>query len=179
MSRFVRAHRLVVSAVVLVVVTLGAGSFALATADAGARDSAREDGVLGPGPVTVTIDVDHSRFVMTPIRVRPHTDVRFVVRNHDPIAHELIVGGPDVQLRHEDGHEAAHPPVPGEVSVPALGKASTTYTFHAPGPVEYACHLPGHYQYGMHGVVDVVASASRGQWRNAGVVARRQRPVPQ
>ena len=26
-----------------------------------------------------------------------------------------------------------------------------------PGAVEFACHLPGHYQYGMRGVVDVVA----------------------
>ena len=49
------------------------------------------------------------------------------------------------------------PDVPGEVSVPAEGRASTTYFFHAPGPVEYACHLPGHYEYGMHGIVEVVA----------------------
>jgi uncharacterized cupredoxin-like copper-binding protein len=89
--------------------------------------------------------------------VRPHTDVRFVVVNHDPIGHELIVGGPDVQARHASGHEAYHPPVSGEVSVPADGRASTTYSFHVPGPVEYACHLPGHYQYGMHGIIEVVA----------------------
>ena len=44
-------------------------------------------------------------------------------------------------------------PVVGEVSVPADARASTTYAFHAPGPVEFACHLPGHYQYGMHGIV--------------------------
>ena len=157
MIRFARAHRLVVTTVTLVIVTLAAGTLVLATTGAGASGAGRDDRVLGPGPVTVTIDVDHSRFVTSPIRVRPHTDVRFVVRNHDPIGHELIIGGPDVQLRHENGHEAAHPPVPGEVSVPALGHASTTYSFHAPGPVEYACHLPGHYQYGMHGVVEVVA----------------------
>jgi uncharacterized cupredoxin-like copper-binding protein len=29
--------------------------------------------------------------------------------------------------------------------------------FHAPGPVEYACHLPRHYEYGMHGIVQVLA----------------------
>jgi uncharacterized cupredoxin-like copper-binding protein len=46
--------------------------------------------------------------------------------------------------------------VPGEVSVPADARASTTYAFHAPGTVEYACHLPGHYQYGMHAAVVVV-----------------------
>jgi uncharacterized cupredoxin-like copper-binding protein len=153
-TRIVRTHRLVVSAIVLVLLVVGAGTVVLATA--GASGTAPDD-VLGPGPVTVTIDVEHSHFVTAPIRVRPHTEVRFVVRNHDPIAHELIVGGPDVQLRHENGHEAKHPRVPGEVSVPALGRASTTYFFHAPGPVEYACHLPGHYAYGMHGVVEVVA----------------------
>jgi uncharacterized cupredoxin-like copper-binding protein len=155
-SRAVRRHRLVVVSVIVVLVTLGLGTALLASA--GARDGApKRDRVLGPGPVTVRIDVDHSHFRTSPIRVRPHTEVRFVVVNHDPIGHELIVGGPDVQARHATGHEAYHPPVAGEVSVPALSRASTTYVFHAPGPVEYACHLPGHYQYGMHGIVEVVA----------------------
>lgn len=155
MTRALRGHRLVLSTVVVVVVLLAAGALLLARAGASAPPVA--DGVLGPGRVTVRIDIDHSHFVTDPIRVRPHTEVRFVVVNHDPIGHELIVGGPDVQARHASGHEAYHPPKPGEVSVPALGRASTTYFFHAPGPVEYACHLPGHYQYGMHGIVEVVA----------------------
>ena len=155
MTAALRGHRLVVTTVALVLVALAAGAVVLARA--GATDAAPDDGVLGPGTVTVRIDVDHSRFETTPIRVRPHTELRFVVVNHDPIGHELIVGGPDVQARHANGHEAYHPPVPGEVSVPADGRASTTYVFHAPGPVEYACHLPRHYEYGMHGIVDVVA----------------------
>jgi uncharacterized cupredoxin-like copper-binding protein len=150
----VRGHRLVALTVVAVVLLLGAGAVALATA--GKTSAARSD-VLGPGRVTVTIGIDHSRFDAHDLRVRPHTEVRFVLVNRDPIGHEFIVGGPDVQARHANGHEALHPPVPGEVSVPADGRASTTYVFHAPGPVEFACHLPGHYQYGMHGTVDVVA----------------------
>ncbi len=151
----VRGHRLAVGAALAVVAALGVGGVVLATAGAGSP--AADDGILGPGRVTVTIRIDHSHFETAPIRVRPHTEVRFVVVNRDPIGHELIVGGPDVQARHEAGHEAYHPPKPGEVSVPAQGRASTTYSFHAPGPVEYACHLPGHYQYGMHGIVEVVA----------------------
>jgi uncharacterized cupredoxin-like copper-binding protein len=164
--RALRAHRLVVATATLVLVTLGAGAVLLASAGASSptASSAPSDGVLGPGPVTVRIDVDHSHFDTHqgpgPIQVRPHTEVRFVVVNHDPIGHELIVGGPDVQARHATGHEAYHPPVPGEVSVPADGRASTTYVFHAPGPVEYACHLPRHYQYGMHGIVEVVNDAA-------------------
>jgi uncharacterized cupredoxin-like copper-binding protein len=162
-SRVVRAHRLVVTTIAFVLVALGAGAVVLASAAAtsGSTSPSTGDGVLGPGRVTVRIDVDHSHFRLhsrtTPIQVRPHTEVRFVVVNHDPIGHELIVGGPDVQARHASGHEAYHPPVSGEVSVPADGQASTTYFFHAPGPVEYACHLPGHYEYGMHGIVEVVA----------------------
>jgi uncharacterized cupredoxin-like copper-binding protein len=133
------------------------GTGAVLLAHAGASSTATRDRVLGPGPVTVRIDIDHSHFRLRPLEVRPHTEVRFVVVNHDPIGHELIVGGPDVQARHATGHEAYHPPVNGEVSVPADGRASTTYVFHEPGPVEYACHLPGHYQYGMHGIIEVVA----------------------
>ena len=158
MIRRVRERRLVVATVIAALLALAGGTVVLASA--GATGSTPRDGVLGPGRVTVRLDVDHSRFELpggAPIRVRPHTEVRFVVVNHDPIAHELIVGGPDVQARHENGHEASHPPVPGEVSVPAEGRAVTTYVFHAPGPVEYACHLPRHYAYGMHGIVEVVA----------------------
>jgi uncharacterized cupredoxin-like copper-binding protein len=140
--------------VVVVVVLLGAGAVMVTTA--GSASSTRT-GVLGPGSVTVTIGIDHSRFDASVIRVRPHTQVRFVLVNRDPIGHEFIVGGPEVHARHANGHEAYHPPVPGEVSVPAGGRASTTYAFHAPGPVEFACHLPGHYQYGMHGTVVVTA----------------------
>jgi uncharacterized cupredoxin-like copper-binding protein len=152
MSARLRAHRLVTLVATTVVLLLGAGAVAVASAG---QSSATRAGVLGPGPVTVTITIDRSRFSTNEIRVRPHTEVRFVLVNHDPIGHEFIVGGPEVHARHANGHEAYHPPVPGEVSVPADARASTTYGFHAPGPVEFACHLPGHYQYGMHGIVRV------------------------
>jgi uncharacterized cupredoxin-like copper-binding protein len=151
-----RAHRLVVMVTTAVVLLVGAGS--VLVANAGTAASTRSE-VLGPGRVTVTIGIDHSRFDAREIRVRPHTEVRFVLVNRDPIGHEFIVGGPEVHARHAGGHEAYHPPVPGEVSVPADARASTTYTFHAPGPVEFACHLPGHYQYGMHGTVVVTGEA--------------------
>jgi uncharacterized cupredoxin-like copper-binding protein len=154
----VRAHRLVLTVSTAVGVLLVAGAIAIGGATtgtaAGAPPSAR---VLGPGPVTIRITIDRSRFRTAPIRVRPHTEARFVLVNHDPIGHEFIIGGPEVHARHANGHEASHPPVPGEVSVAADSTASTTYAFHTEGPVEYACHLPGHYQYGMHGVVEVVS----------------------
>jgi uncharacterized cupredoxin-like copper-binding protein len=160
-TRALRTHRLVLSTIVLVLAMGGLGTLLLASSSGATSASAAGPRVLGPGRVTVRIVVDHSHFEMKPIRVAEHTEVRFVVVNRDPIGHELIVGGPDVQARHEGGHEASHPPVSGEVSVPALQTASTSYVFHGIGPVEYACHLPGHYRYGMHGVIDVVAAPAR------------------
>ena len=82
--------------------------------------------------------------------------MRFVVRNHDPIRHELIVGPPEVHARHAAGHEAVHPPVPGEVSVEPDATAETVYEFDQVGTVIFACHLPGHDEYGMNGQVEVV-----------------------
>jgi uncharacterized cupredoxin-like copper-binding protein len=109
-----------------------------------------------PGAVrTITIDIERSRFIPSRLEVEAGERARFVVRNRDPIDHELIVGPMPVQLRHESGREASHPPVPGEVSVPLFSTASTTYTFGAPGTVLLGCHLPRHWAYGMQGRVSV------------------------
>lgn len=114
---------------------------------------------MGPGDVTVEIDVEHSLYATTELRVVEGTRVRFVVVNGDPIAHELIVGDEALHARHRTGTHVAHPSVPGEVSVAAGDTAVTTQTFDEPGTVEYACHLPGHYEYGMHGEIEVVPAA--------------------
>ena len=111
--------------------------------------------VLGPGPVTVRVAIEHSRFLTDRIHVRPGTVVTFEVENGDPINHELIVGPAAVHDRHRAGKEAAHPPVPGEVSVGPGQVATTVYRFNEAGPVRFACHLPGHLAYGMEGIVIV------------------------
>ena len=112
--------------------------------------------VLGPGTVEVVLDLDYTRFAPDHLVVREGTMVRFVLRNHDPIRHELIVGPPEVHARHASGHEAVHPPVPGEVTVEPDATAETVYHFDDVGTVVFACHLPGHDEYGMHGTVEVL-----------------------
>jgi uncharacterized cupredoxin-like copper-binding protein len=114
---------------------------------------------LGPGPVTVIVDVEHSRFLPSELRVVEGTEVHFVVRNGDPINHELIVGPEAVHARHRHGTEPAHEPRDGELSVGPSGQGVTSYVFDEPGVVELACHLPGHYEFGMHGEIDVVEAA--------------------
>ena len=121
----------------------------------GARSGA-DDSVLGPGVVTVEIDIDHSRFSVDELTVRAGSLVRFVVTNDDPIAHELVVGTDDVHARHTSGTEPAHPPVPGEVSVLPGETGLTIYDFSDAGTYEFVCHLPRHAEFGMVGEVHVV-----------------------
>jgi uncharacterized cupredoxin-like copper-binding protein len=146
------AGRAPVLAVAAVLVTALVGAVALV--GPGGDGSVQ---ALGAGPVTVEVRIHHSRFDPERITVRAGSDVRFVIVNDDPINHEVIVGDDEVHRRHELGSEAAHPPVPGEVSVPAGQQAETTFAFPATGEVVYACHLPGHLAYGMQGVVTVIA----------------------
>jgi uncharacterized cupredoxin-like copper-binding protein len=111
---------------------------------------------LGPGVVRVEVGISHSRFDLGTLRVREGTLVELVVRNDDPIDHELVVGEHEVHRRHADGTERRHPPVPGEVSVAPGQTAMTYYELDEPGTVVYACHLPGHVAYGMVGEIEVV-----------------------
>jgi uncharacterized cupredoxin-like copper-binding protein len=117
--------------------------------------SGSSDRALGPGLITVDVGIDQSRFDIGTLRVVEGTTVEFVIRNNDPIDHELIVGTPDVHRAHATGEELSHPPLPGEVSVVPGQVASTFYEFTDAGSVVYACHLPGHVAYGMQGTIEV------------------------
>jgi uncharacterized cupredoxin-like copper-binding protein len=141
-----------IAAAMAVGVAVGGAGFAVAEITAGDPTPA----ALGPGTVTVELDVEHSLYSPDRLRVVEGTRVRFVVVNGDPINHELIVGPPDVHARHANGTEAEHPSIPGEVSVGAGTTGITTFRFDEPGTFEFACHLPGHYEYGMHGEIEVV-----------------------
>ncbi|MDQ3756637.1 MAG: hypothetical protein M3394_02160 [Actinomycetota bacterium] len=113
-------------------------------------------GLAGGGDATQTVVLTarHSRFEPAIVHVQPGTTVRLVVRNVDPIDHELIVGDAEVQARHESGTEPHHDAVPGEVSVPALATRSTTYRVPGSGgDIPFGCHLPGHWAYGMRGAL--------------------------
>ena len=136
-------------------VLTGSLALGLVFAGAGCNDDPAED-ALGPGTVTVEVELHHSRFRPARLQVVEGTTLRFVVRNRDPIDHELIVGPADVHRRHERGTEPYHPPKPGEVTVEAGATAETTYHFEEAGTVEMACHLPRHLDYGMRGEIEVV-----------------------
>lgn len=148
-----RAAGLVVAALVVGAAVTG-GGYAVVAAEDDATAA-----TLGPGTVTVEVTIEDSRFHPDRIRVHEGTQVRFVVRNTDPIGHELVVGPEELHLRHEQGTEAAHPPVPGEVSLGPLETGATVYEAgraDGDGPTRMVCHLPRHEQYGMVGTIEVV-----------------------
>lgn len=102
---------------------------------------------------TITIDIEHSRFLPASVVVEEGEEVRFVIRNGDPIDHEFILGDDHVQAIHEEGTEAHHGAKAGEVSVAAFDEATTTFVFEDARELIFGCHLPAHYDYGMRGVV--------------------------
>ncbi len=110
----------------------------------------------GPSERTVELTVYHSQFSLAELSVRPGERVRFVIRNTDPIPHELIVGDQSVQDLHEVGTESHHGERAGEVSVAPGATAVTTYRFGRAGsPMQFGCHLPGHWAYGMQGTIRI------------------------
>jgi uncharacterized cupredoxin-like copper-binding protein len=103
----------------------------------------------------VIVKIDHSRFSPDRYEFEAGTSVEFVIQNDDPIDHEFILGDTSVQNRHERGNHVRHDAIPGEISVPAGAKVSTTYDFTEPGRLIIGCHLPAHYDYGMRAPVTV------------------------
>ena len=134
----------------LVTAVLLAAGVALSGCGGGQGTGSREYGR------TVELTVHHSRFSLEELRVRPGETIRFVLRNTDPIPHELIVGDQSLQDVHEAGTESHHGDRPGEVSVAPGATAVTTYRFGAAGGrLLFGCHLPGHWDYGMKGTITV------------------------
>ncbi|HUQ39503.1 MAG TPA: cupredoxin domain-containing protein [Acidimicrobiales bacterium] len=113
------------------------------------------------GPKEVVLTIEHSRFVPDVVHARPGERIRIVVRNTDPIDHELIVGDQGVQDRHEKGTESHHAARDGEVSVAAGSEAVTFYVVpEGAAPLLFGCHLPGHWDYGMRGTIRLIRSSS-------------------
>ena len=114
--------------------------------------------------VSRTIEVgmsDRMRFEPSVIRVRLGQTVRFVMRNHGKLMHEMVIGTKEVldehaammrkspHMEHDDAH-AAHV-APGE-------RGQILWKFNRRGEFDYACLIPGHYESGMVGRIIVVAA---------------------
>ncbi len=106
---------------------------------------------------TRTVRMHYTHFVQKEITIKAGQSVIFDLRNDDPIEHEWMVGDEAMHARHRTGTEPYHDSIPTEVTVPALSTKRTAIVFDTPGDYAYVCHLPGHEEYGMKGVLHVVA----------------------
>ncbi len=134
---------------------IGAGLVAIAFVAVGAAVAlaARP----GPTPHTqVTIEIKYSHFNPSAITVQVGVPVTITLVNDDPIDHEWIIGGDEIQQKHRTGTELLHPVRPTEQVIPAMSTRVTTITFQTPVVWKYICHLPGHEAYGMVGVATIV-----------------------
>ncbi len=109
-------------------------------------------GAPGSSVRTVELTAHWSSYTPSVIRARRGTLIRLVVRNVDPIDHELIIGDQALQDAHERGTQAVHD-APGEISVPAHSVAVTWW--RVTGDTMFGCHMPGHWAYGMRGLIVV------------------------
>ena len=111
----------------------------------------------GTAPIRLEVDIRFSHYEPSELSVPAGRPVEITLVNHDPIDHEWIVGDDGVHERHRTGTEPVPAARPTEVSLPALGKRTTTVTFPTAGRLKFICHLPGHEAYGMVGILYVTA----------------------
>ncbi|MEO8457885.1 MAG: cupredoxin domain-containing protein [Chloroflexota bacterium] len=104
-----------------------------------------------------TIGIHFSHYTPSDLTAKVGEPITITLRNDDPIAHEWIVGTPQLHEIHRTAPPEFHNQFPTEVTIPALTTRVTTVQFDAPGDYQYICHLPGHEAYGMVGTLHVVA----------------------
>jgi uncharacterized cupredoxin-like copper-binding protein len=110
--------------------------------------------------VTLAMD-DSMRFTPDKLSFKQGETVRFVIRNHGKLLHELVIGTkPDL-----DAHAAMMVKFPGMehdepymAHIPAGKSGELVWTFNRAGEFDFACLIAGHYQAGMVGKISVAAA---------------------
>ena len=125
----------------------------------------KEWGIAGDAKAvnrTITFAMtDNMRFTPDKIQVKQGETIRFVIKNHGKVMHELVIGN----KKDLDEHAAMMLKFPGmEHEEPymahvAPGKTGEIiWTFNQAGSFDFACLIAGHYQAGMIGKVTVTAA---------------------
>jgi uncharacterized cupredoxin-like copper-binding protein len=99
------------------------------------------------------IPVDTAEFIFEPnvFSVQQGETITFDITNTGGADHEFKVGPMQAAFGDLDSApEVAH--------IRPGATASLTYTFSEAGPYAIACHEPGHFEHGMFGFVDVIAT---------------------
>jgi len=101
---------------------------------------------------------DDMRFTPSTIEVKQGETLRFVLRNHGKVLHEMVIG----TAKALEEHAALMQKFPGmEHDEPHMAhvasgrKGQLVWKFNRAGEFDFACLIPGHYQAGMVGKIKV------------------------
>lgn len=111
--------------------------------------------------IEVTMD-DAMRFTPSQFQVGAGETVRFAVRNAGQVQHEFIIGSEQELKEHAEQMKAGagnHAHGGGAAISLAPGQSGDLVVgFAAPGVYQVGCLVPGHYEAGMRGRIEVLAS---------------------
>ncbi|MDC8773105.1 cupredoxin domain-containing protein [Roseateles albus] len=104
---------------------------------------------------------DAMRFTPALIEVKQGETIKFVIKNEGKVMHEFVIGSKDSLAEHaammlkfpnmqHDEPYMAH--------VQPGGKGQIVWTFNRAGDFDFACLIAGHYQAGMVGRIQVLAT---------------------
>ena len=92
------------------------------------------------------------------VRIRRGETVKFVIKNHGQLDHELVIdtfeGNAKHKIEMEKFPDMEHDD-PNAVRVKPEKDGSIVWQFTRRGTFEYACLIPGHYEAGMRGRIIV------------------------
>ena len=145
---------------------LFAGLMALSLAAANqAFGHASQTGRAGdPKKVSRTIEISMHEgdgkmsYAPAEIRIKRGQTIRFAIKNHGALDHELVIDTFAGNAKHKIEMEK-HPDMehddPNSVRVKPGADGAIVWQFTRRGTFEYACLIPGHYEAGMKGRIIV------------------------
>ena len=112
---------------------------------------------------------DQMRFTPSSIEVQTGETIRFVVHNAGKTAHEMVLGSDEDMRSHAEAmqqgagqgtvHDAGHAHARGAAITVAAGQTGElVVTFPKAIRLQMACLIPGHYEAGMRGTLQVLAT---------------------
>jgi len=114
-----------------------------------------------PKKATRTVRIgmaDTMRFDPAELTIKRGETVRFVVRNHGKVLHEMVIGNMKELKEHAElmkKHPGMEHDEPYMAHVDPGKEQSITWQFTKAGEFYYGCLIPGHFEAGMIGKITV------------------------
>ncbi|MEI6737333.1 MAG: cupredoxin family protein [Pseudomonadota bacterium] len=104
---------------------------------------------------------NNMRFTPDAIAVKQGETIRFVVKNNGKVLHEMVIGSKEELEKHAvqmKKHPNMEHDEPYMAHVASAKNVDMLWKFSRLGTFMFACLIPGHFEAGMKGVINVVAT---------------------